>query len=218
MRRIRSKLTYANVMSTIAVFGVLGGGTALAAYVVSSNSQIGPGTISGHKPPSGKHANVIAGSVNGQDVASNSLTGANIKEGSLGKVPSAAKANDAFSTFHDAAINMPDTIGGAGNPIATLLIPHAGSYLILATVDAQVAQGSHEVDCVLKAGGDFDQRQTVPVAGINASFGELVLQVSHSFASNGSATLSCEDGYGSDQARVIKITAVQVNNLTNSGF
>jgi hypothetical protein len=78
MRRIRSHLTYANVMSTIAVFLVLGGGTALAAYVVSSNSQIGPGTVSGHKPPTGKHANLIAGSINGQDVANNSLTGAKI--------------------------------------------------------------------------------------------------------------------------------------------
>jgi hypothetical protein len=72
MRRIRSHLTYANVMSTLAVFLVLGGGTALAAYVVSSNSQIGPGTVSGHKPPTGKHANVIAGSINGQDIADRS--------------------------------------------------------------------------------------------------------------------------------------------------
>jgi hypothetical protein len=59
-------------MVTILAFVVLGGGTALGAYVVSSNSQIGPGTISGHKPPSGKHANIIAGSINGQDIADNS--------------------------------------------------------------------------------------------------------------------------------------------------
>jgi hypothetical protein len=72
MGRIRKHLTYANVMVTILAFVVLGGGTALAAYVVSSNSQIGPGTISGHKPPSGKHANVIAGSINGKDVADRS--------------------------------------------------------------------------------------------------------------------------------------------------
>ena len=96
---LRSRLTYANVMSTVAVFLVLGGGTALAAYVVSSNSQIGPGTISGHKPPTGKHANVIAGSVNGTDIAANAvgtnkvvdntLTGTDIDESSLGEVPSA---------------------------------------------------------------------------------------------------------------------------------
>ena len=74
MRRIRSHLTYANVMATLAVFLVLGGGTALAAYVVSSNSQIGPGTISGHKPPTGDHANIIGGSVDAQDLASGAVT------------------------------------------------------------------------------------------------------------------------------------------------
>ena len=77
---LRSHLTYANVMSTLAVFLILGGGTALGAYVVSSNSQIGPGTVSGHTPPTGNHANVIAGSINGGDVANNSLKGADIAD------------------------------------------------------------------------------------------------------------------------------------------
>ena len=81
--RLRSHLTYANVMVTILAFLVLGGGTALAAYVVSSNSQIGPGTVSGHTPPTGKHANIIAGSINGQDVADNSLGGADLNESTL---------------------------------------------------------------------------------------------------------------------------------------
>ena len=71
-QRIRWHLTYANVMVTILAFVVLGGGTALGAYVVSSNSQVGPGTISGHKPPTGKHANIIADSINGKDIADRS--------------------------------------------------------------------------------------------------------------------------------------------------
>ena len=74
MGRIRSRLTYANVVATLALFLVLGGGTALASYVISSNSQVGPGTISGHKPPTGKHANIIPGTLNSFDVADNSLT------------------------------------------------------------------------------------------------------------------------------------------------
>jgi hypothetical protein len=76
---IRSNLTYANVMVTILAFIVLGGGTALAAYVVSSNSQIGPGTVSGHKPPTGKHANIIAGSVNATDLANQAVGLAKLK-------------------------------------------------------------------------------------------------------------------------------------------
>jgi hypothetical protein len=86
---LRSHVTYANVMVTILAFIVLGGGTALASYVVSSNGQVGPNTISGHAPPSGKHANVIPGSVDGQDVADNSLRGADVLESSLGQVRSA---------------------------------------------------------------------------------------------------------------------------------
>jgi hypothetical protein len=65
----RSHLTFANVVSLAALFVALGGTAAAVTYVVSSNSQVGPGTISGHKPPSGKHANIIAGSVNGNDLA-----------------------------------------------------------------------------------------------------------------------------------------------------
>ena len=90
---IRSHLTYANVVATLSLFLVLGGGTALAPYVVSSNSQIGPGTVSGHKPPSGKHANIIAGSINGRDLnggavsggklAPNSVDGSKVLDGSL---------------------------------------------------------------------------------------------------------------------------------------
>src|SRR5919198_3362745 len=75
-------LTYANVMVTILAFLVLGGGTALAAYVVSSNSQIGPNTVSGHAGAAA-NKNIIAASVNGQDVADNSLGGADILEPSL---------------------------------------------------------------------------------------------------------------------------------------
>jgi hypothetical protein len=74
-------------------FLLIGGGTALASYVVSTNSQIGPNTVSGHHPPSGKHANLISGSVNGTDLATgavtlgklapNSVNGSKVVNGSL---------------------------------------------------------------------------------------------------------------------------------------
>jgi hypothetical protein len=58
-----------DVLALVSFFLVVGGGTALASYVISSNSQVGPGTISGHTPPTGKHANLIAGSINGHDLS-----------------------------------------------------------------------------------------------------------------------------------------------------
>ena len=71
-QRIRSHPTFANVVSLAALFVALGGTATAVTYVVSSNSQVGPGTISGHKPPSGDHANIIANSINGTDIADRS--------------------------------------------------------------------------------------------------------------------------------------------------
>ena len=101
---IRSHLTYANVMVTILAFLVLGGGTAVAAFVVSSNSQIAPGTVSGHKPPSGKHPNVIPGSINAEDLAAGAV--------STGKLHAAAVTNPKLA---DASVsNKKLKIGAVG--------------------------------------------------------------------------------------------------------
>jgi hypothetical protein len=70
MPRIR-RPSPAVVVACISLFVALGS-TALAAVVITSNSQVARDTISGHKPPSGKHANIIAGSVNGKDIADRS--------------------------------------------------------------------------------------------------------------------------------------------------
>jgi hypothetical protein len=68
LQRLRSHLTYANVLVTILAFVVLGGGSALASVIITSNSQVAKHTIAGHNPPNGKHSNIIARSVNGPDV------------------------------------------------------------------------------------------------------------------------------------------------------
>jgi hypothetical protein len=83
--RIRSRLTYANVMATLAVFLVLAGGTALAAVMITSNSQVGQGVISGHQPPRGKHPNIIGRSINGRDIAGGSIKGADLAPSALPK-------------------------------------------------------------------------------------------------------------------------------------
>jgi hypothetical protein len=67
-RAIRAHLTYANIVATLALV-VATGGTAAAAVIVTSNSQVAANTISGHNPPKGKHSNLIAGSVNATDLS-----------------------------------------------------------------------------------------------------------------------------------------------------
>ena len=44
-------------------------GNAAAALIITSNSQVAQNTIAGHHPPSGKHANIIAGSISGVDLS-----------------------------------------------------------------------------------------------------------------------------------------------------
>jgi hypothetical protein len=115
MRRIGSHLTFANIVSVIALFVALGGSALAAGVIISSNSQVASGTISGHKPPAGKHANIISGSVsasdlatgavtlgklapnsvNGPKVVDDSVTGAEIRESTLGTVPRATSAGSA---------------------------------------------------------------------------------------------------------------------------
>lgn len=95
LTRLRARLTYANVMSTLAVVLALGG-TAVASTIIMSNGQVAKNTISGHSPPSGDHPNIIGGSIKGTDIAPNSITGGQISESTLGTVPSASTATNAL--------------------------------------------------------------------------------------------------------------------------
>lgn len=69
MRRFRFSVTPSLVISVLALVVSLSG-TAMAAVIISSNSQVARNTIAGHATISGVHANVIAGSIVGTDLAS----------------------------------------------------------------------------------------------------------------------------------------------------
>jgi hypothetical protein len=89
--QIRKRLTYANVMATIAVFLCLGGATAIAAGPLGKNS-VGSRQLKAKSVTTGKLAN---NAVNGAKVANGSLTGADIDISALGTVPSATTAASA---------------------------------------------------------------------------------------------------------------------------
>jgi hypothetical protein len=82
MRRVRRHLTFANIASLTAVFIALGG-TAMAATIITDNSQVGPDTISGHKPRTGNQPNIIGGTVNGTDIATAGVVGRNLDSNSV---------------------------------------------------------------------------------------------------------------------------------------
>src|SRR5262249_59051478 len=84
--------TYSNVMSTLAVFGVLAGGSAWAASKIGTN-QIENGAVTTKK------------------IRNNAVTGAKVKESSLGQVPDAAQLGGlAAATYlrgHERVIGVP---------------------------------------------------------------------------------------------------------------
>ncbi len=102
MNQLRCKLTYANVMSTIAVFLVIGGGTAYAAkQILPKNSvgakQIKKGAITGAKIKNGA---VGAGALAGGAVTAGKLAAGAVASADIspGAVTSGAIANQAVGT------------------------------------------------------------------------------------------------------------------------
>ncbi len=107
MKQIRKRLTYANVMSSLAVFLILGGATAFAAIKkVGANeikaNSIKTGKIVKEAVTAGKIKNgavtetkIAKDAVTGEKVKDGSLTGSDISLSTLGTVPNAANAANA---------------------------------------------------------------------------------------------------------------------------
>jgi hypothetical protein len=108
LRTIRCKLTYANVMSTIAVFLLLGGGAALAA------SKLGKNTV-GTKQIKNQ-------AVTAAKIKKGAITGTNVDLAKLGTVPSAtmaATADSATSAGTASSLTPSEAfrlVGAAGQP------------------------------------------------------------------------------------------------------
>lgn len=143
MNRIRKRLTYANVMSSIAVFLVLGGATALATTQLAKNSvgtkQLKRNSVTAAKIKKNAvtNAKIKKDAVTGAKVKNQSLTGSDINLGTLGKVPSAASADNAtnltgFKVFSGRGANESVTpllntgqfeVVGLCDPAETLVVP-----------------------------------------------------------------------------------------------
>ena len=98
MKQIRKRLTYANVMSSIAVFLVLGGATALAAGL--AKNSVGTKQLKKNAVVSSK-------------VKNGSLTGADMNVSTLGTVPSATSASHANSADNASHASSADNASNA---------------------------------------------------------------------------------------------------------
>ncbi len=107
---LRERLTYGNVVATLALFIALGG-SAYAALRVPPNS-VGARQLKASSVTSGK---IASGAITAAKVAEHSLTGSDINLPALGTVPNAANAANASNA---------NTVGGhaASCPANTTLI------------------------------------------------------------------------------------------------
>ena len=93
MRRLRRHITYANVVSTIALALAVGGGAVYAANKIGARGIRKNAIHSSHiKNKQVKRQDIAGGSINSRKVSNESLTGKDIKEATLGLVPSAEDA------------------------------------------------------------------------------------------------------------------------------
>ncbi len=99
MKQIRKRLTYANVMSSIAVFLILGGASAYAAKKIGSNE------IKGNSITTGKiKKNAVTGSkikknaVTTAKIKNGAVTGAKVNLGTLGTVPNSSTTDEIQSS------------------------------------------------------------------------------------------------------------------------
>ena len=165
---------HATVVAYLALFIALGGGTALAAFVVSSNSQIGPNTIYGHNAPAGANVNVNLDSV----------TGADVKEGTLARVPSAANGARKFDVGHVRTdIGSPSYNIFSLNEmslVGTCWHSNSGTFFIIQVGSSVAADVNYEYDTVEVAGSFIPHHDPVAAGGgIDAGGGAVLLSLNN---------------------------------------
>jgi hypothetical protein len=110
LKRFLSRLTYANVVSTLCLFLLLGGGAAFAATKLAKNS-VGTKQIKNS-------------AVTGAKIKNGAVTGAKIDLSSVGTVPSASNASHATSADHASEATSADK---ASHAASANTAGHAGS-------------------------------------------------------------------------------------------
>jgi len=109
VKSIRKRLSYANVMSSIAVFLVLGGASAYAAKKIGSHEL---------KANSVTTAKIKKNAITTKKIKNNAVTGAKVKESTLGEVPLATNAGTATKLVGQTSYVI-KLSGGATQLIAT---------------------------------------------------------------------------------------------------
>jgi hypothetical protein len=157
--KLRRHLTYANVISTVCLFLVLGGGAAFAATKLGKSS-VGTEQLKGEAVTKGKMA---PNSVNSKKVVNGSLTGEDIASSTLGKVPNATNAEHADSATTAGSANSASTATNASHATsadtaanAEKLDGHVPGEFGPVLVSSGLPEVSLEADAYFSVSGTFN--------------------------------------------------------------
>jgi hypothetical protein len=157
-------------------------------------------------------AKIAGNAVTGVKIAANAVTGDKVQDGSLAAAdfaPGALPPSDAYGRF----LNGPIAVPTSATTIGSLTIPVAGNYVVFAKAYFTSTLLSGVVTCRLEAGANFDESKTRVESDDPSTLSLIVL---NTFAAAGSVNLSCSATLA-QQANFIKITALRVANITNTG-
>jgi len=150
VRRVHGELTYANVVSTVALFLVLGGGAAYAAAHLAKNS-VGTKQLKQTSVTTSKIKNaavtsekLASGSVGAAQLQANSITGGNVQAGSL----TGSDINQSTLTSVRASNVMGVVL--SGNCAAVVPFP-AGVSATIAGTGCKITFPSNVYDCAVTA-------------------------------------------------------------------
>ena len=181
---------------------------AVAAAKIASNA-VGSAKIASNAVSSAK---IAAGAVTADKVATDAVTTEKVQDGSItgaDLAPGVVPPSVALGRF----VNGPVAVPSAQTAVATLAIPDPGNYVIWGKAYLTTSLLAGTATCRLEAGSNFDESLTYVAADEPAT---LSLMVLNNFTAAGNVNFSCS-APTQKQANFIKITALRVANLTNSG-
>lgn len=181
MRQIKKRLTYANVMSSIAVFLVLGGGAAFAASQLGKNS-VGAKQL---KKNAVTTAKIKKGAVTGAKVKPGSLTASNFKAGQLPAGPAGPKGDTgpSFGAFGNGGCSSLEEPFEVCASTGSVNLPSSGNVLLIASAEWDNDDNSvppDAGDCRLSVNGNPVSREI--------SFGEET--ATHGIGEGGSISMN----------------------------
>jgi hypothetical protein len=219
--RAFARLTYANVISTVALFVALGGAS-YAAIKLPANSvgtkQLRRSAVTSTKV---KDRSLLRRDFKAGQLPAGARgpAGATGPSGAAGS-PGAAGPVGPSNAYASVRNSGPTGVGTSDTPVATLANLPAGSYTVIAKTELH-SDSNTDVLCTLSAGGETDTAESFVGDGAGnagAVFVDVLpLALTHTFDTTGQVLLSCRRDLAANvSVTQTKIIATKVGSVSSS--